>query len=147
MRCRAARRMMSRYLDGELPETRRSSVDQHLGCCPECRSEFAAQDRLWSLLGRAAPAPSPDVFAAVEARLSERPGLSFAFSRLRPRHVGYAAAAAVLVGLAILSGVWAGTERYSANGGDKDGTFAELTTNAPPGMEIAAILDEIGERP
>ena len=59
----------------------------------------------------------------------------------------FLSAAAILVGLAILSGVWAGTERYSANGGDKDGTFAELTTNAPPGMEIAAILDEIGERP
>ena len=147
MQCKAAQKLMSRRLDDELSSETRLSVDAHLAQCPACRAEYAAQQRLWDLLGLVEPIQAPDVLAAVEARLLEQRGWASLLAGLRIPTMSYAAAAAVLVGLFVWTGVWAGSSRHSLHSGEHDRAVAELLTDVPPGMEVVALLDEIGERP
>jgi hypothetical protein len=61
--------------------------------------------------------------------------------------VGYAAAAAILVGLFVWTGVWAGTVHRDPDVREHDRTVVELLSDAPPGMEVEAVLNQIGEQP
>jgi predicted anti-sigma-YlaC factor YlaD len=147
MKCKHTRKVLSRYLDHELSSTETVSVEEHLAQCSECRTEHATQQRLWTLIGRAEPVRSPDLMAAVEARLSERRGWASFLAGLRLRSFAYATATAALVGLFAWTGVWAGTARHGSYAREHDRTFAELLSDVPPGMEVVAVLDQIGERP
>jgi predicted anti-sigma-YlaC factor YlaD len=147
MKCKAAQEMLSRYLDNEMSSDDRNSVAAHLAQCPACQVAYADQQRLWGLLGRVEPVQPPDVIAAVEARLLEHRGWVSFLPGLRLRTVGYAAAAMVLVGLSVWAGIWAGTSRHKPAARENDRIINELLTDTPPGMEIVALLDEIGDRP
>ena len=147
MKCKAAIKMMSGYLDDELSPDTRNSVDAHLAHCPACQAEYADQRHLWDLLGRVESIQPPDVITAVEARLSERRVRAAFLVGLRLSTVGYAAAAAALVGLFVWTGVWAGATKNRPSAGEHDRAIAELLSDAPPGMEVVEFLDEIGERP
>ena len=147
MKCRDTRKVLSRYLDQELSSTQMAPVEEHLVQCPECRAEHATQERLWTLLGRAEPIKSPDMRAAIEARLSERRRWTSFLDGFRLRSLGYAAATAAVVLVFVSAGVWAGTARHGSGSGEQDRAFVELLSDAPPGMEVVALLDEIGERP
>lgn len=146
MHCEAATKLMSRYLDDELSPGERASLEVHLAQCSTCQAEHAAQQHLWSLLTRVEPIQPPNVIAAVEARLSERRGWAALLAGLRFPTLGYAAAAAVLVGVFVWGGVWAGTVQHRSSPGDHDRAVVELLTDTPPGMEVVTVLDEIGER-
>ena len=147
MKCKAARKMMSRYLDDELSSSAGNSFETHLAQCPACQAEYATQRRLWDLLLRAETIKAPDVIVGVEARLAEPRGWAAFVAGLRPRTLGYAAAAAVLVGLFAGAGVWAGAKQHRSSAGEHDQAIAEFLSDAPPGMEVVAALDQIGERP
>ena len=147
VKCKETRGNLSRYLDRELSVAAAVSVEEHLAQCLECRTEHEAQRRLWALLGRAEPIPSPDLVAAVAARLSERGGWASFLAGLRLRSIGYATATAALVGLFVWAGAWAGTMRQDPDRREPDRAFTELLSDAPPGMEVVAVLDQIGERP
>jgi len=147
MRCKEARKVLSRYLDHELSADATARVEEHLARCAECRAEHAAQQSVWNVLGRAEPIRPPDLMAAVEARLAERHGWASFLAGLRLRSVGYAAATAALVLLFAWVGVWAGTARHDSSAGEHDRAFAELLSDAPPGMEVVTLLDQMGERP
>lgn len=145
MNCKQTRKVLSRYLDHELLGAEASSVEEHMADCPECRTELETQRRLWTVLGRLEPVRSPDMVAAVESRLSERRRWRGQLDRLRPRSFGHAMAAAGVVGLAVWTGLWAAWARQGVTD-PHDRPFAELLNDSPPGMEIAAVLDQIGER-
>jgi predicted anti-sigma-YlaC factor YlaD len=147
VKCKAVQKMMSRYLDDELSSGARDSVDAHLAQCAACEAEYAAQRQLWGLLARAEPIQPPDVINAVAARLAEPRGSPAFLAGLQLRTLSYAIAAAVLVGLFVWTGVWAGTAHHGADVGEHDRAFAELLSDAPPGMEVVVVLDQIGERP
>jgi anti-sigma factor RsiW len=146
MRCRTGKKLVPKYLDGELVPGERIALDEHLARCSACRAEYAAQERLWALLLRVEPIAAPDVTAVVEARLSEQRGWRTLLDGLRLRAVGWAAATAVLVALFVWTGVRAGAVPRGSSGGERDGAVAEILSDAPPGMEVVAVLDEIGER-
>jgi anti-sigma factor RsiW len=66
---------MSDYLDGELPQTRRTRMEDHLGECAECRRLLAGLRRILDGLHRP-PTPSDGVdalriAASVRGRLSD----------------------------------------------------------------------------
>ncbi len=42
MNCREVRVLLSSYLDGEVDDTVRRSIDAHLAGCAPCRAEFEA---------------------------------------------------------------------------------------------------------
>jgi len=147
MKCKESRKVLSRYLDHELSSTETSSIEEHLAGCLECRTELETQQRLWALLGSVEPIRAPNLTAAVEARLSEPRGWLSFLAGLRLRSFAYATATVALVGLFVGTGVWAGTARHGSDAREHDRTFAELLSDVPPGMEVVAVLDQIGERP
>lgn len=147
MTCKATRTMLSRYLDHELTTIARGSVEAHLSQCTECQAAYATQQRVWDLLERALPIEPPDVLAAVEARLAEPRGWAALLAGLRLRTVAYTTAAVALVGLFVTTGIWAGSANGQPAAKEQDGVLAELLGDAPPGLEIGALLDDIGEKP
>lgn len=143
----AAKKIISRHLDGELSSGTKAILDEHLAQCSACQAEYTAQQRLWDLLARAEPVQAPDIITAIEARLVERHGLASLLECLRFRTVGYATATAVLVGMFVWTGIWAGTTQYQSGAEEHDKFFAEILTDTPPGLEVVALLDKIGEQP
>jgi len=68
------------YLSGTLPAADRAVVTAHLETCEACRRELAALERLKTAVGatvEARPAPSPDLFARVAARVAAEPRVSW----------------------------------------------------------------------
>ena len=143
MKCKQAQKLLSPFLDRELSEAQMSSIEEHVVICFECRTDLEMQRRLWAALGSVEPVFSPDLTAAVEARLSERSGWRAFLNSLWPRSFGYAMATAALVGLFVWTGVWTGTIRQASAGVEQERPFAELLTDTPPGMEVVALLDQI----
>lgn len=144
MTCRETLDVLSRYLDRELPAPKVTAVEAHLAHCPACRAEHAAQAQLWAVLGAAEAIRAPDLYRAIEARLAAPRGWAAFLDGLRLRTVGYATATAILVGIFVGAGVWAGTVR---RGDPAQGDFAELLGESPPGMEFVVLMDQIGETP
>lgn len=46
------KKLISSYLDGELDETRKKSVENHLQECPECQKEFEGMRKLEEVMGQ-----------------------------------------------------------------------------------------------
>jgi predicted anti-sigma-YlaC factor YlaD len=144
MKCKEARKVLSRYLDRELAPPKTSSLETHLADCIGCRTELETQRRVWALLDAVEPIPTPYLVAAIEARLSKPRWLSFP-AGLRLRSFAYATATVALVVLFAGAGVWAAAARHASSAREHDRTFAELLSDAPPGMEVVTVLDQIGE--
>jgi anti-sigma factor RsiW len=145
MRCKAARKLMSRYLDDELPPGAMSAVQEHLVGCDECRGEHDAQLVLWGLLERVPPVEPPDLFASIERRLEAPTREPAPFAWLNLRSAALAVAAAALIGLSIWMGIWAGETRHHTAVAAHDGELSELFSDVPPGFEVVALLERIGE--
>ncbi len=120
------------YVGGDLEAQALAEVRAHLFECPRCAeralSARAARRELVGAL-RLASRPGPDLWAGVRAALAEegilRPDAPISASRaplstLRPWwrswHVGIAAAAAVVVGIAIGT-TWRGSDAHLGDGG------------------------------
>jgi anti-sigma factor RsiW len=146
MHCEAASKLISRYLDNELSPQDRASLDLHLAQCSGCQAELAAQQKLWAFLVRVEPIQSPNLILAVEAQLSKPRGWAALLARLQLPSMGYAAAAALLVGVFVLSGVWAGSRLHGSTEGEHDRAVVDLLTDTPPGMEVVTVLEKMGER-
>ena len=119
MQCEEVRTRLEAYFDGELAETERASLRDHLAGCPDCGPELAALERLRDDLRRSAP-----VYRAPEALRSQ---IRFALRRERTtsapvgwRGSGWLAyAASLLLAVALGSG---GT--YLALGERQENTIA-----------------------
>lgn len=77
LRCWDARRLVSDYLDGELPAKERTLVQEHLGTCPTCPPLYASlvgvKVRLGGLRDADAVVP-PGLASRIQARLDSRRG-------------------------------------------------------------------------
>jgi anti-sigma factor RsiW len=108
-RCRAVRKQISAYVDGELPEARAVEVRAHLSRCDECAEYHDDLLALSGLLDLPATVQADEAFTAdVLARVHAREGGS-TLTRLR-RAVwrpmpGWAAAAAVALAIGLGSGL------------------------------------------
>jgi len=105
MRCDDIRPRLEAYLDGELAETERAPLRDHLQSCPDCGPEAAALEQLRDAIRRSAP-----VYQAPEALRSQ---IRFALRReaaastpaLSSRAPGWLAyAASILLAVALGSG-------------------------------------------
>ena len=108
MRCRKARSLLSRRLDGRCDETA-PGLDLHLARCPACAGEAARLERAWNRLeALAAPPAAPDDFAAVLRQVEARRGAPRRWldALLPPMPLRRLAAAAVAA--AVLAGTTAG---------------------------------------
>lgn len=112
--CRRVRKKLEALRDGEVSPEVGAALEDHLGGCDRCRSEFEAMKRLWDLLGvypeQEVPAGfSQGVVARAEA-LSQKRGFAAWWSwRWRPVPLSWATALVFFVGLVtggILFEVW-----------------------------------------
>jgi len=110
MSCRDVRKLLPRYVDGDLPPLDVARVAEHLEGCADCRRRLELQRRLAGML---AHLPEPKGAAAGEARLRARMAAALeGEERRRARRgalerwgnaLGWAAASAV--GLLLIAGV------------------------------------------
>ncbi len=121
MRCRNARKYISRHVDGELTGRKAAHLDRHLESCGECR---ALADDFRKIAGAAArldsPEPSDKVWKNIRATLTvpDRAPAGERF-RLRPRfglsvsalrYAGVAALAVVLIATGVVIGTRLGRQ-------------------------------------
>ncbi len=118
MRCRTARKLLSRRLDDRLGEAESKAVGEHLSGCPSCALEAARLDRAWARLGALPPAArAPDDFAAVmEAVESRRRGWLASLLPPLPRRPAWAMALAASVIVGSTAGATLGKAAFGARG-------------------------------
>ncbi|MDP2857435.1 MAG: zf-HC2 domain-containing protein [Bacillota bacterium] len=66
MNCRDVRALLSCYLDGEVDDTVRQSIEAHLAGCAPCKSEFEAISKTVRMIRRLQdldPGKKPEPFA------------------------------------------------------------------------------------
>ncbi len=122
MRCRTAQRRLEAYLGGELVETERARLEEHIASCTKCRLALEHARQLHETLGHSTAPPLPESFhARLMARAREHAEeRSWAERILRPvgwrpampagLRVAAAAAVVVALGLGMLIGrdMWRG---------------------------------------
>lgn len=65
---------LSSYLDGEIGSSKAERIEEHLDCCPACRAQLEAMERLVSGLQRVQrPSLPPDLAVAVRRRIAAAP--------------------------------------------------------------------------
>ncbi len=71
--CKDVSQILQDYVDGELPDSERRSIDVHLMLCKECRTYLNTYRETIRLLGQAPAEPMPQDFADhLEAMLRKR---------------------------------------------------------------------------
>jgi anti-sigma factor RsiW len=130
MRCSQVKRRLSAFLDGELPESKRRLVSEHLRVCESCRLEseelMCVAELLHPLEELEVP---PDFAAAVRERALQRdrtvPGSSFLE---RMKHVTVPAAATAAICLSVLGGTVLGRAIYQLRADRTSREETELVT-------------------
>jgi anti-sigma factor RsiW len=117
MRCRAARKLVSRRLDGRLTLPGLMVLRQHLAGCPECAIEAARLERAWARLDalppvRSAPAEFASILESVDSRRSRRPGWLDRLLPLEPLRAGWALAVAASVVAGATTGITLGRAAF-----------------------------------
>ncbi len=109
MNCDETRPLLEAYLDGELDLVHSLAIEQHVETCPECRRVRKQQEALRAVIREGLPrggAP-PKLAARIRADLRRESGAAVARSPVLSFDWRWlAAAAAVIVGLAMLRPVW-----------------------------------------
>lgn len=109
MDCKAARRLIPAFVDGELQPDMVALLDRHLASCPTCREEMAALQRTNEAMLVCGEIEPAFTLADIRERAARRSlsGENRVFAWLLPMQ-RFAASASVIIALAIgsLSGVY-----------------------------------------
>lgn len=82
MKCSKAHKLMSPYIDGELPEGEMSALEDHIKVCDKCRTEFEENKELHGFFSGLAEFKAPYGFQTrvmanvVTGKAEEKPGVS-----------------------------------------------------------------------
>lgn len=145
MNCIEAQQFLHDYVDDQLTDISRQSVDEHLGHCLSCRREL---DSLQSLLAAAQGLPSEirpprDLWPGVESRLSSARTVRPEFRRLANQEpfpwLRLAAAVITLLVLSVPISVW-----WAGRDGDSVVSAPQTPTSVPEtGPEMVAVRAEM----
>lgn len=133
--CQRVKRLLSSYIDGQVPAEDARLVDAHVETCPSCREELASLRATVDLLRRLPAAPLPRSFALPVIAVASRPSLSPAFFYLR----NATAAVAVLL-IALIAGGFvleASAPMYGARAPAADGATLEIRAGREQGLSNA----------
>jgi len=145
MNCNEVQQVLHDYVDDQLTEVSRQSIDEHLGRCLTCRREL---ESLRSLLAAAQGLPSEiqpstDLWPGVESRLPSARAVRPETTRLaqpeRFRWLQLVAAVITLLVLSVPISVW-----WAGRDSDKVVSVPQIPTTAPEiGPELVAVQAEI----
>jgi len=149
MRCRRARKMVSRRMDGALSSLDEAELERHLTGCASCRTQ---SDRLlssWNALTRLeGPGRAPDDWARIQAALdaSSRAQARWPSWALAPR---LATSAWILAGMALLGatgGALASRTAHAAGRAESPefSAFAETLGDLPWDSPAAGLVASLG---
>jgi anti-sigma factor RsiW len=143
MRCQQAKRLLDRYVTGELPAEARLRVETHVAGCETCRRELAGLRQMAEVFGHAQVQPVPDGFAqrvqALARRRIARPAPAasswslVAWWRTVSMPMRATAAAVLVIGLA--SGVLMGWNTWQAPSAPADQVTSQADPLAPYGVD------------
>jgi anti-sigma factor (TIGR02949 family) len=104
MRCEEVRPRLDAYLDGELADTERPSLEDHVAGCADCGPELATLERLRDEIHRAAPryAAPPVLRSQIRSAIRREEAAPMWASGRAPGWLAYAAS--ILLAVAIGSG-------------------------------------------
>jgi anti-sigma factor RsiW len=136
--CRSIDPLVTRYVDGDIPDTDRRVVDDHLRVCPPCYSRVASERAVRDAIQARRPSLCDKAPAALRARClaltrGGHPSTASSRQSWRSRLVPLALAASLLLvlGLPILYSMTAGSTRVLA---------AELTADHMKCFAMNAVL-------
>jgi mycothiol system anti-sigma-R factor len=104
MRCDESRPRLEAYLDGELAETERRQLREHLASCSDCGSEAASLERLHAGIRQSAPIYRAPETLRSQLRFALRREAAPAAQVVRPAPGWLAYAASLLLAVALGSG-------------------------------------------
>ena len=104
MQCDEIRSRLEAYVDGELAETERAEMHDHLGDCPECGPEAVALQRLREGIRRSAPTYRAPEALRSRIRFALRREAATSARQTKPAPGWLAYAASLLLAVAIGSG-------------------------------------------
>jgi anti-sigma factor RsiW len=142
MECKDARELLSPYLDRELAAADAEQVRVHLKACDSCRRVLAEMRKSWDILGLfAAPAVSGNFNARFWKKIGAMKTAESAAGEPQPipllirirRIAGYAAAAAIIVGLCI----------YLVFGGPSGAPAKQLSSEDAQVVENLEVLESL----
>ncbi len=138
MRCRKVEKLLTRFLDGELPEETRTAVAGHVEACEECGRQLAEAKKVLAWAGSwRARQPSAHFLTRLKARIraGEEPATQPRSLWLSPRRLAFAGAATMCV--VFLAGYFAGMLLSPEKQQPAPGQGL-LTRRTPPGTAVAA---------
>jgi len=111
MRCRQCERLIQKKLDGDISETERAQLEEHVAGCAGCRAALADYEWIAGTLAAEAPPEEESISVAVMDRIrSRRPRFRFAPA------IAAAVAAAILLAVAVLTMKAIDAPESSSNG-------------------------------
>lgn len=140
MRCNAAKRLISPYIDGELLEREREEFESHIKACDGCRNAFESSQRVHNLFAGAERFSAPYGFSTrvlvnLETKTHRRGILVPLY-----KFAGAVAALAV-IGLGIVSGGFLGHSFSFQKQDDLSAFFSlDMFKAAPPDSMAGAYL-------
>ena len=100
MECRDFALLLDDLLDGRLDALQRKSVQEHLGCCPDCRQRHEHALAVLETVRKLSPPALHPSFIDQALSRATRPAVGGAHSKWRPV-LGMALAASVVLGVAL----------------------------------------------
>lgn len=144
MSCRTIEDLLSEALDGELSESASTEVALHLEACADCRrvlAELRAIREAAALLPREIE-PGRNLWPRVAARIKS-PSLPAEPVRRGWRSPGRAwLAAAALIVLTVLAGLWARSRQMAPAEGSGTAVFAEMDLQADRERALASLRNQ-----
>jgi len=151
MRCRAAQKKLSAYLDGELPAEVSAAIAEHMSACPRCAEGLARQQALSKALDALPVVAAPEGFARSVRREAERRRvfpLPWAPAPVVARAAAMLAVAAGVVMGGLMSASAAGVRQATAQAAQEDGATdlsASILGAVPEGSLAETYLEWMGE--
>ncbi|MHB9036014.1 MAG: zf-HC2 domain-containing protein [Armatimonadota bacterium] len=124
MDCRAAKRLIPAFLDGELQPDKEALLNEHLDACGSCRADVIALKQTMTVMGACQDIAPTFTITDIKSRAAERQSLHGWFS-LAPR---WAAAFGVALAISIgaMGGVGLNAVRQSAQPHSSSGAVSDV---------------------
>jgi len=129
------------YIDGDLPETEKLLIEQHLIECYSCKNHFDGLANIWNEERRLEqPIPSPALWYNLKNRMEEKTGNPIRAAITNAKFLLNTAFTVGVVVFAILTGSWFGTKLNPQTGSNNNSLALMENTRDEFGMSYFDVV-------